>query len=103
MPSRPSATSCSSTRSTSPGTARTCRRSRAGGGGRPGGGCPGRRGPPRLTTSERLSCASSGLPWALVAEDGIQDHEELSHGGGQSKFAGPAGGNEASIEGGDDW
>jgi len=45
---------------------------------------------------------SSGTPWALIAEDGIEDDQKFAHGGGQGELAGAAGGDEALVEGSDD-
>jgi hypothetical protein len=49
---------------------------------------------------ERLSYEASGLPWSLVAKDGVEDHEQLPHGRRESKLGGSAGTKEALIEGG---
>jgi hypothetical protein len=40
--------------------------------------------------SERLSCVSSGLPWPAVAKNGVENREELPHGGGQRDLSGMA-------------
>jgi hypothetical protein len=47
---------------------------------------------------ERLSFGSSGLPWPTVSKHGIQDREELSHGGDDRDFARTARGHEAMKE-----
>jgi hypothetical protein len=47
---------------------------------------------------ERLSFESSALPRPAVSEHGIQDGEELPHGGGDRDFAGTARGYEAVKE-----
>ena len=43
-----------------------------------------RRSSPTCSTSstERLCLGSSGLPWGLVAQDGVEDDQELAHAGG---------------------
>ena len=46
---------------------------------------------------------SSGLPWFAVSEDGIEDDDELSHAGGESLFAGFAGGSQLGVVSGDEW
>src|SRR6266571_1842512 len=51
--------------------------------------------------TERLSCESRGKPGAPVAQDGVEDGEELAHGGGEGNFAGTPGGDQALIEGTD--
>src|SRR6476659_1116657 len=53
------------------------------------------------TTTERLSCESSGLPWATVSKHGVEDREELAHGGGEGDFPGAAGRHEALVKGPD--
>jgi hypothetical protein len=35
----------------------------------------------RRHRDERLSCWSSGLPWGVLSQDGIEDDEELAHAG----------------------
>ena len=58
--------------------------------------------PRRATsTSERLCCGSSVLPWGLALEDGVEDDQELTHGGGDGDLGGLAAGDEARIEGAD--
>src|SRR5262249_22500108 len=51
--------------------------------------------------TERLSCESSGLPWALIAKDGVEDHEQLTHRGRERELAGATGMDEAQVEGRD--
>ena len=52
--------------------------------------------------SERLSCESSGVPWALITEDRVEGHEEFPHRRSEGQLARAAGGDEALVEGGDD-
>jgi hypothetical protein len=51
-------------------------------------------------SSERLCCGPSELPWGLAFADGVEDGEELAHGGGDGELGGLAAGDEAGIEGG---
>ena len=37
-------------------------------------------------SSERLCWGSSGLPWLVIAEDGVEDDQELAHAGGDGDF-----------------
>src|SRR3954464_11968626 len=55
--------------------------------------------PPSLATGERLSWVSSGLPWFLVSQDGVEDGEELAGDGDEGDHLGLAGGAEAIAEG----
>src|SRR3990170_869579 len=55
-----------------------------------------------LTKGERLSWKSSVLPWSTVSEDGVEDGEELTHDGGEGELLGFAGGEQASVEAGQD-
>src|SRR5262245_40661753 len=48
---------------------------------------------------ERLSCWSSGLPWFVVPDNGVEDCEQLSCGSDESDAPGFAGGQEALVEG----
>src|SRR5260370_31113396 len=52
--------------------------------------------------AERLSEESSGLPWFAVSEESIEDDDKLSEAGGESLFAGFAGGSQLGVVGGDD-
>src|SRR5260370_32885823 len=52
--------------------------------------------------AERLSEESSGLPWFAVSQDSIEDDDKLSDAGGESLFAGFAGGSQLGGVGGDD-
>src|SRR3954464_1442430 len=58
--------------------------------------------PPSLATGERLSWVSSGLPWFLVSQDGVEDGEELAGDGDEGDHVGLAGGAEAFAEGFED-
>ena len=49
--------------------------------------------------AERLCCGSSGLPWCLVSQDGVEDDEEFAHAGGDGDFPGPAACDQALEEG----
>src|SRR5205085_7775612 len=51
---------------------------------------------------ERLSCVSSGLPWFLVSQDGVEDGEELAGDGDEGDHLGLSGGAEAFAEGFED-
>src|SRR3954449_9636209 len=55
--------------------------------------------PPSLATGERLSWVSSGLPWFLVSQDGVEDGEELAGDGDEGDHLGLCGGAEAFAEG----
>src|ERR1700730_10103331 len=46
---------------------------------------------------ERLSWQSSGLPWFLVSQDGVEDGEEFSHASGDGDFGRFAGGAQPLI------
>src|SRR3954453_7452456 len=61
----------------------------------------GARPSPTLTREpgERLSWMSSGLPWFLVSQDGVEDGEELAGDGDEGDHLGLAGGAEAIAEG----
>ncbi len=48
---------------------------------------------------ERLSWRSSGLPWFLVSEDGVEDGEQLSGDGDDRDYFRFAGRHEARKEG----
>src|SRR5439155_2952367 len=52
---------------------------------------------------ERLCLLSSGLPWAPVTHDRIEDDQELAHGGHESHLGGAAGGNEPLVNGRHGW
>ena len=53
----------------------------------------------RLYPAERLCCGSRGLPWAVIAEDGVEDDQELAHAGGDGDFGRPAAPDQALVEG----
>ena len=38
-------------------------------------------------------------PWLAVPEDGVEDDQELAHGGGERELLGFAGGDQALVEG----
>src|SRR3954467_12608865 len=62
----------------------------------------GRRTKPAMlprAAGERLSWVSSGLPWFLVSQDGVEDGEELAGDGDEGDHFGLAGGAEAIAEG----
>ena len=52
-----------------------------------------------LPRGESVSCVSSGLPWTVVSENGVEDGEELSSDGDESDHLRPTGGDEAIEEG----
>src|SRR3954453_10757062 len=55
-----------------------------------------------LAAGERLSLLSSGLPWLLVSQDGVEDGEELAGDGDEGDHVGLSGGAEAFAEGFED-
>src|SRR3954452_4632757 len=55
--------------------------------------------PPSLPPGERLSWVSSGLPWFLVSQDGVEDGEELAGDGDEGDHVGLSGGAEAFAGG----
>src|SRR3954467_13210403 len=65
----------------------------------------GRRTKPAMlprAAGERLSWVSSGLPWFLVSQDGVEDGEELAGDGDEGDHVGLSGGAEAFAEGFED-
>src|SRR3954453_9326452 len=48
---------------------------------------------------QRLSWKSSGLPWFLISQDGVEDGEKLASDGNDGDHLGFTGGNEAVAEG----
>src|ERR687891_706227 len=50
-------------------------------------------------TPERLCCGSRGLPWSVIAEDGVEDNQELAHAGGDGDVGGSAAPDQALVEG----
>src|SRR5680860_1726862 len=55
-------------------------------------------GPSSTAWTERLCCGSRGLPWCVIAEDGVEDGEELAHAGGDGDLGWPAAPDQASVE-----
>src|SRR6478609_11137109 len=49
--------------------------------------------------AERLSCRSSVLPWFVVPDDGVENGEQLAHGGNYGRLLGLAGFDQSVSEG----
>ena len=53
--------------------------------------------------TERLSWQSSVLPWFIIPDDGVEDGQQLAHGGNDGNDLGLAGSHETISEGFEEW